>query len=147
MAQQYVMTINIIDDLTGQREETGVTVRFAYEGQDYELDLGPVSEEQYHKTMLDFAEKARKVGKPRKLEVARPINTHVDVVDGPPPEGQLGKRKPSKNLNTPSYVATRQRPRIREWAIENGYDVNPNGGRIPKEIEEAYDRAHGVIPE
>lgn len=145
MAQQYVMTINIIDDLTGQREESGVTVRFAYEGQDYELDLGPVSEEQYHKTMRDFAEKGRKVGKPRKLEVARPINTHVDVVDGPPPEGQLGKRS-TKNKSAPAYVADRQRPGIKEWAKANNYRVN-DAGRTPKHIEEAYDRAHGVIPE
>ncbi|MFD7661329.1 histone-like nucleoid-structuring protein Lsr2, partial [Streptomyces sp. NPDC059788] len=36
-----------------------------------------------------------------------------------------------------------EREEIREWAREQGYEVNERG-RIPKKVKKAYDEAHGI---
>ncbi|MFB7867841.1 Lsr2 family protein [Streptomyces sp. NPDC056069] len=101
-----------IDDLTGQETEEGSTHTFALNGVQYEIDLSPDSYDQLLEALGPFLKSGRRMrGKAR-----RPASPRQHL-EGPPTA------------------------EIREWARQNGFEVNERG-RVPAEVREAYEAAH-----
>ncbi|MFE5947951.1 Lsr2 family protein [Streptomyces sp. NPDC056480] len=101
-----------IDDLTGEETHEGTTHTFALNGVEYQIDLSPDSYDQLLEAFAPYLKAARKVrGRGRKSLPSRP---HAE---GPPTS------------------------EVREWAKENGYEVNERG-RVPANVREAYEAAH-----
>jgi hypothetical protein len=100
------------DDIDGGTAE--VTVSFALEGKAYEIDLSNDNAQRLRDAMQPF------------LDAARPA---------PGTAVRQSRRSSAKALGeSPAQ--------IREWARENGYEVNERG-RIPANIVAAYRAAHG----
>ncbi|MFJ4866668.1 MULTISPECIES: Lsr2 family protein [unclassified Streptomyces] len=101
-----------IDDLTGQETDEGAVHTFTLNGVNYEIDLSPDSYDRMLEAFGPFLKAGRKVGNKKRSAVA-----------------------PQSHTVGPSTA------QLREWAKEQGYDINDRG-RIPVAIREAYDAAH-----
>jgi hypothetical protein len=151
MAKKLVTTTHVEDDWDGTHigPDEGFTVQFSWEGQDYIMDLTAHNKELFDKTMKEMADKACKIGKHRKGETAKPVGSEVDVYLMPPPQDDKSSKAATGKAATGKAVSFSgqplQRPGIREWARLNGYQVNPKGGRMTIEVEDAYDAAHPEV--
>jgi hypothetical protein len=67
MAQR--VTVALEDDLDGGPAEE--TVRFAFDGTDYEIDLSKKNAAAFHKQLAPFIEHARMVGRPHSRRPGR----------------------------------------------------------------------------
>ena len=114
MARKVV--VELVDDIDGTVfGEDGESITFSVNGVDYEIDLKGKHASKFHKQIGFFIEHATRVGG-RKRRSDRPV-----APDAPPRRGN-GKE-------------------IRAWAAEQGYEISSRG-RIPAEIEQAYQDAH-----
>ena len=113
MARKIV--VERIDDLDGTPIENGKgeTVPFSVDGVDYEIDLKEKKAREFHKTLDFYIEHATRVG---------------------------GRKRRSTTAADPSQGRKRAKE-IREWATTEGYELSARG-RIPAQIEEAYNAAH-----
>jgi hypothetical protein len=109
---QRIQTL-FIDDIDGGAAEG--TVRFAFDGTDYEIDLSSKHSDELHTALRKYVEHARKVGGTARRSSNR------------------GGRKPS-TLDT---VA------VRSWAREHGYDIKDRG-RVPANLVAKYQEAVGA---
>ncbi|WP_123339503.1 MULTISPECIES: Lsr2 family protein [unclassified Curtobacterium] len=114
MAQR--VTTHLIDDLTGDTitEGKGRTLRFAFDGSEYEIDLSDQNVEALRGALSDYVAAARKMGD----RAARRRS------------GSASKRGNAGEL-----------AKIREWANANGHDVSARG-RISQVVRDAYNAAH-----
>jgi hypothetical protein len=101
----------LVDDIDGGAADE--TVTFALDGVSYEIDLSTKNAQDLRDAMATWVGNARKVS-------SRPTS-----------------RQARRGRSTGAARATE----IREWARENGYQVNDRG-RISQEIQTAYDAAH-----
>lgn len=101
----------LVDDVDGG--EATETVSFGLDGVSYEIDLNGANAAQLRESFATWIGHARKVAKSTAPRAARR------------PSG-----RGASNANT-----------IREWARENGHNVNDRG-RISAEIKAAYEAAH-----
>ncbi|GAB2898504.1 histone-like nucleoid-structuring protein Lsr2 [Streptomyces mayteni] len=108
---QKVVTI-YSDDLTGEESTEIDSHRFSLDGVEYEIDLTPDSFDKFLDALGPFMEKGRKLGR--------------------------SKRTPSVAKHSASSVDSAA---VREWAKENGFEVNDRG-RVPASVREAYEKAH-----
>ncbi|MFF2111630.1 histone-like nucleoid-structuring protein Lsr2 [Rhodococcus koreensis] len=114
MARKVV--VELVDDIDGTVfGEDGESITFSVNGVDYEIDLKGKHAGKFHKQIGFFIEHAIRVGG-RKRRSDRPV-----VSDAPPRRGN------SKE--------------IRVWAAEQGYEISSRG-RIPAEVEQAFQDAH-----
>lgn len=113
---QKVVTI-VTDDLTGEESEDAKTVPFSVDGIEYEIDLSPESKDSLLEALGPFIQAGRRVRKTR----------------GGSSGG--GKKSTGRAQTNPDTA------KIREWAKEQGYEVNERG-RIPASIQEAYAKAN-----
>jgi hypothetical protein len=113
MAQSVVYT----DDLDGTGNAK--TILFAFEGQEYEIDLAEKNAKRLGDFLQEFIEKARPVDRRPQFSVVR----------------ETSPRRRSGGSGRDDIAE------IRAWAEAQGMDVAPRG-RIKKEIIEAYDAAH-----
>lgn len=113
MARSVVLT----DDLDGTPATR--TIRFSVEGTSYELDLSIDNQARFQAAMQDFVAAARVTRSARKPEPAEPQEI-VNQLEYP------GKPKPDPTSS-----------QLRQWARDNGIEVNPTG-RIPAKVREAY---------
>jgi hypothetical protein len=148
MATEIVTTMRLRDDRDGTLIESGYKVQFAYEGQDYVLDLSPENREEYDADMREWVQHARKVGKVRKSDTAKPVGTEVDVTLAPP---DMETKATARELLPPavrdlpqSALNRRKRPGIKRFALDNGFPVPEFGGRMTEEVERLYDEKFGV---
>jgi Lsr2 len=111
-----VTSTYLVDDLDGSDDDVS-TVRFHLDKRDYEIDLGAANEEQLREKLAKFLDAATPVG-PRR---ARTTAAHKTV-----------KAIPASRDQTQP---------IREWARGAGYVVSERG-RIPKNVQEAFNQAH-----
>jgi hypothetical protein len=109
---QRIQTL-FIDDIDGGAAEA--TVRFAFDGTDYEIDLSGKHSDELHTALQKYVDHARKVG-----GTARRPGTRTG-------------RKPG-TLDT---VA------VRAWARENGHDIKDRG-RVPGDLVAKYQEAVGA---
>ena len=109
MAQK--VTVVLEDDLTGGPAKQ--TVRFAFDGTGYEIDLNPKNAAAFGKQLAPYIEHARKAGRPQ-------------------------PRRPGRTA-----ASNRRRSGdIRAWAKEHGLAVSERG-RIPASVAEQYHAANG----
>lgn len=99
----------IVDDLDGS--EAHQVVAFGLDGTSYEIDLSNKHAEELRKALARYVEHARKSTAARSR---------------PPRRGATGRRG-----RDGSEAAARQ------WAVENGYQVNPRG-RVPNALRAQY---------
>lgn len=94
--------------------EADESVTFALRGVEYEIDLSAKNTAALEKALDKYIQSGRKVGRGR----------------GP-------RASVRRNSAARSEVGN-----IRTWATDNGYTVSTRG-RIPAEIRQAFDAAHG----
>ncbi|MEU3618831.1 Lsr2 family protein [Streptomyces sp. NPDC006872] len=87
------------------------TILFALDGKTYEIDLSDKNASKLRDALAPFVGVGRKVAGPRRA--VRRLGSDKSVVDS---------------------------GSIREWARENGYEVNDRG-RVPANVREAYEKA------
>ncbi len=113
MAQMTVVTVT--DDIDGSDKDVS-SLRFAWDGTEYEIDLGPENRAIAEERFGTFIAHARRV------------TTRATTSNGSP--------GPRRNHHT------RQRAiDIRAWAVEQGIDISERG-RIPVSVQDRYDAAH-----
>lgn len=110
-------TITILtDDLDGEELPAGSrSTRFALDGVEYEIDLGPDNARALAEALAPFVAAGRRVG-------------------GAAPRAAARSRTRATGADASRLAA------IRAWAQGNGYSVGDRG-RIKAEIVEAYDAA------
>jgi hypothetical protein len=103
--------VQLVDDLNG--EEAQETVRFGFEGTEYEIDLTAENAEKLRSVLAEYVEKGRKANGGKR--------------------GQGAFKSSSRNKREDTQ-------QVRQWAQENGY--NPSSrGRINQSIVDAYNEA------
>lgn len=95
--------------------EGASTVRFGLDGRELEIDLSVAREKKLRDVLAPYVEKARRAGSAQRRVVAR----------------SSGNRA----------AAARSNADVRQWAMEQGYDVSERG-RISAEVIAAYDAEH-----
>jgi Lsr2 len=115
MAQQR--TVRFIDDLDGA--DASGTLDFALDGRQYQIDLSDENAAKLRDALAPFIGAARKAGGRGR---------------GHAPRQTVVAEKPTRS-NREETAA------IRQWARENGHQVNERG-RIPKAVVEAYQAAN-----
>lgn len=108
----------LIDDIDGGKADE--TVKFAIDGQAYEIDLSTAHANELRESLAKFQEHGTRLGR-----------YSVGVARGSSRSGS-GRRQ---------AVDREQNKAIREWAERNGKKVSPRG-RIPQSIVEEYNAAH-----
>lgn len=112
MAQKVL--VQLVDDLDGASSQDVSTVLFGLDGVTYEIDLSDANAERLRESLADYVESARRIGG-RIKRGTRPA--------------QPGKSASSGDAG-----------QIREWALENGFEL-AGRGRIPSHVIEAYKQA------
>ncbi|MGN6606506.1 MAG: histone-like nucleoid-structuring protein Lsr2 [Jatrophihabitans sp.] len=115
MAKKVITTEEFTDDLDGTKAEG--TVRFSFEGTEYEIDLSRRNRNAFDKVLKPYVDAARTVRKSR--------NSRRPATRGSRAAG------PKQDLGA-----------VREWARANGHAVSERG-RIASSIIEAYEAAQG----
>ncbi|AWK70278.1 hypothetical protein CBI38_00475 [Rhodococcus oxybenzonivorans] len=112
MAKKVV--VELVDDIDGSLIEVGKGehITFSVNGVDYEIDLKTKNAREFLRTMDFYIEHA----------------TRVDERKG-------------RSTSSAKPRGRAQASTVREWAAENGYDISSRG-RIPAEVQEAFDAAH-----
>lgn len=121
MATTTSVILQVTDDLDGSTFETTPEahepVRFSLDGKHYELDLTDSNAANLREALALYVASARRVSKEGK----------------PYSKSQLAK--------TAAPLKPGQSNAIRSWAGKHGLRVNEKG-RIPSDLQEAYDAAH-----
>ncbi len=112
MAQKVL--VQLVDDLDGTSSQDVSTVLFGLDGVSYEIDLSDANAERLRESLAGYVESARRTGG-RIKRGTRPA--------------QSGKSANSGDAG-----------QIREWALENGFEL-AGRGRIPSHVIEAYKQA------
>jgi hypothetical protein len=113
MAKQT--TVTLLDDLDGSKAEA--TVSFGWQGKSYEIDLSRKNSRALEKALAPY------------IAAARPIRG-----------SSSGSRRPGRG--SASAAGRPQLALVRSWARDNGYPDLADRGRIPVEVQSAYDAAH-----
>jgi hypothetical protein len=110
--------VMVVDDLTGDTlpENQGQTVRFALDGQDYEIDLSAEHATEFRDAVRKYINAGRRVSHAPQRRETRGRST-APATPGSPPGRDTGA--------------------IREWARAHGYQVSDRG-RLPLTVLEAY---------
>jgi hypothetical protein len=115
MAQQVL--VQLVDDLDGTSSNDVSTLTFGLDGVTYEIDLGSPNAEKLRKTFEEYVAVARRTG------------------------GRLRRgTAPTRGSSDPGEAAL-----VREWALENGFELSGRG-RIPGHVIEAYKESKTVKP-
>ena len=107
MAQKVTTLVELTDDIDGGKAEQ--TVRFAFDGHQYEIDLSKKNANALSKALKPY--RGQRPKSPRRTRPRR---------HDPPQRAQ------QVNLSE-----------VRAWAKSNGYDISDRG-RIPAAVMEAY---------
>ncbi len=124
MAQKTIVTL--IDDLTGEEAEDITTVEFALEGVTYEIDLANDNAAKLRDHLSRYVAAARKTG------TRRPATRGADR--------SAGRAANNGGATRSGYNRDTLRA-IREWAKQNGHNVNERG-RLPLTVLNAWEANH-----
>lgn len=108
------VTVTLMDDLDPDRQATE-SVAFGLDGVNYEIDLSDTNAMKLRGALGPYVTAARRIG------------------------GRRGKAGTARYRSASNRSDTHA---IRKWAQDNGYDIAERG-RIPVEIEDAYQNAQG----
>lgn len=106
------VNILLVDDLDGS--EATETIVFGLDGTDYEIDLNDTHAKKMRDALSEFVGAGRKV------------------------TGGRGRSRRASSSSSSS--STSDKTAVREWAKANGMEVSERG-RIPADVQEAYDAA------
>ena len=106
MAQKVTTLVELTDDIDGGKAEQ--TVRFAFDGHQYEIDLSKKNANALNKAFKPYVDSARQV---------RASRTRASTT-----------RRSTQQVNLSD---------VRSWAKANGYDISDRG-RIPAAVMDAY---------
>lgn len=120
MARQIVF----VDDIDGT--EGAETVTFSYRGESFEIDLAPDNAARMDQMLGEF------------IRAARKGDTLVPV-------SEVKQQRRTKGVNT-QRAGREQTQAVREWGRANGFNVSERG-RIPADLQEAFDNAHQDRPQ
>lgn len=129
MAQkvQVVVTCDLHEDETEGVE----TVKFGFDGYDYEIDVCAEHSAQVQDELQELISHARRTGGGRGGRRSQGSRPRAERIAAPGPEVRV--------------ASDRDRLRdIREWARSNGYPDLSSRGRIPRVVLEDYEAAHGA---
>ncbi|OZD70550.1 hypothetical protein CH263_06440 [Rhodococcus sp. 06-1059B-a] len=120
---KHVIT-SLIDDIDGTAIDSGSgeTIEFSVNGADYVIDLKNKNANEFHRKLDYYIEHGTRVGGRRRKPTL--ASTGSSATSAP-----STKRDPA------------QTRAIRQWAADEGYEISERG-RIPADIEEAYNAAH-----
>ena len=106
--------IELVDDLDGRalKQGEGETVDFGVDNVEYSIDVSKANADKLRKALSPYVQAARTVSR----------------------RGRRGR--PRRGVRDREQIKA-----IRDWAKQNGYKVSDRG-RIPSEVQEAYDKAH-----
>ena len=113
MARREIVVLQ--DDLDGSEKDVR-TVKFGFEGTNYEIDLGPANFDKLAKALAPYVEAARKDSVRR----------------------GAGPAAKAKSMSAAEQRAFNQR--VREWAKSQKQKVSERG-RVPAKLIEAYHAA------
>ncbi|MDV8056432.1 MULTISPECIES: histone-like nucleoid-structuring protein Lsr2 [unclassified Rhodococcus (in: high G+C Gram-positive bacteria)] len=115
------VSVELFDDIDGSTIESGAgeTIDFSVNGIDYVIDLKTMNANDFHRTLDYFIEHATRVG-------GRPRQTSASISSSTPTTTRGGSSQPKI---------------VRQWAADKGYTISYTG-RIPTNIQQAYDAAH-----
>jgi hypothetical protein len=118
------VTTHLVDDIDGSviDDESGETIEFAVNGVEYVIDLKAKNATEFHRKLDYYIEHSTRVGGRKRK---------------PSPAGAA----PTAKTGTPAKRDPAQTRAIRQWAADEGYEISDRG-RIPADIEEAYNAAH-----
>jgi Lsr2 len=105
-----------VDDLDGSANAE--TVSFGFGGKAYEIDLSKKNRTALEKLLSPYIDAARRPGHATVVRTSRP---------------RAGRKVGSRREELSA---------VREWARQNGWPNLGERGRIPGEVEAAYDAAH-----
>jgi hypothetical protein len=126
VAQRTV--VQLLDDL--DQSEADETVEFGLDGVIYEIDLSEEHARALREALGDYISHARRTSGRRRTSPGRS------------PGGRSATRRDRGNgTGGRAPVDREQNQAIREWARNQGMTVSARG-RIPREVTEAYHRAH-----
>jgi hypothetical protein len=108
--------VQFVDDLDGTSSEDVATVQFGLDGVTYEIDLNDANAERLRKICGDYVAAARRTG------------------------GRV------KRGTAPAGKTASEAGQIREWALENGFELSGRG-RIAAHVIEAYQEAQQPKPQ
>ncbi|WP_213453946.1 histone-like nucleoid-structuring protein Lsr2 [Rhizomonospora bruguierae] len=115
MAKQVITSL--IDDIDGKPADH--TIEFGLDGVGYTIDLSDKNADKLRAALHPYIEAGNRVGR----------------VGG-------SNRPVARSRGAATTRANRdQTAAIREWAVNNGYEVS-HRGRIPAKVVEAYEEAH-----
>ncbi|MFF0707629.1 histone-like nucleoid-structuring protein Lsr2 [Gordonia sputi] len=120
-----IRSVAFVDDLDGREIDLDDvhTVLWSWLGVEYQLDISSANLDKVENgrvTVAKLLEASTRIGG-RKQSTAPRVTT-----------------KKSSGSSAKSAASTSD---IREWALEEGYDVGPRG-RLPKDVVDAYEAAH-----
>lgn len=108
-------SVVIIDDLDGS--QGAETVEFSFRGERYEIDLGSKNQQRLDEALAEFVGHARKLG------------------------GSRAAGAPRRSAGQPAKRDAAQLQAMREWGRQNGWPDLSDRGRVPAEVEAAYNAA------
>ena len=122
-----IRSVSFVDDLDGREIDLDDvhTVMWSWLGVEYQLDISSAN--------LDRVENGR-------VTVAKLLEASTRVGGRKQSTAPRVSKRSAGNA-TSSKGGAASTSDIREWAIEEGYEVGPRG-RLPKEIVDAYEAAH-----
>ena len=118
MAQQT--RVELIDDLDGATADE--TITFGLDGATYEIDLSQANAADLRKSLADFVDHAKRVGRHKPATKSK----------------QIKAPRPSARTTRDERERTQA---IRTWARAAGHTISDRG-RIPAHIIDAYTHAH-----
>ncbi|MBY6414900.1 Lsr2 family protein [Rhodococcus sp. BP-252] len=129
MAKQ--VSVQLVDDIDNSviEDGSGESIEFSVAGVDYVIDLKNKNATEFHRKLDYYIEHATRVGGRKRK--ASPAGTATAA-----PTAAPSTTSSSKTKRDPAQTRA-----IRQWAFDEGYELSSRG-RIPAEIEEAYDAAH-----
>ncbi|WP_037180582.1 histone-like nucleoid-structuring protein Lsr2 [Rhodococcoides fascians] len=121
MAKQ--VSVHLVDDIDGSviSDDSGETIEFSVSGVEYVIDLKSKNATEFHRKLDYYIGHATRVGGRKRKPSSKSVSPSVG--------GATTKRDPA------------QTRAIRQWAADEGYEVNDRG-RIPADIVEAFEAAH-----
>jgi hypothetical protein len=109
-------TIHIVTDDIDDSEDDVRTVRFSYDGEAYEIDLGRANRDRFEEAIALFVGHARRSGPGRAVRAA-----------GPQPSRASSGRAASVPTSDTTYA--------RRWHVAQGLPVSDRGRLKPEQLE------------
>lgn len=122
--------ITLVDDVDGS--EAAGTIRLAFDGEQFELDLSEANRQKLLAALEPFTSVARRV---------TPRSRRVTSRSGTGTAGRPARPSRASTADTSGPETAADLSSVREWARANGFRVSARG-RLRAEVVDAYNKAN-----